>query len=236
MPEHATASPRVRSEEIARDGTGVHAVQLAHPNPVRGRINATFFQCMDWYMHWKYGALKRALFAELPDTIVELGAGTGANFRYLKPGTKVIAVEPNHHMHSALRRAARRHDVELDIRSAGAEAIELESGSVEAVVCSLVLCTVEDPAEVMGEVKRVLAPGGRFLCLEHVTAAPTSLVARVQRWVLRPWQWFFEGCHTHRDTGTLLRGAGFSDVRIEPFTLSTAFVPIRPHILARCVR
>ncbi len=217
---------------IVRDGAGE---SLAHPNPIRGRINAAFFKWMDWYMHWKYAALKRELFAGLPDTIVELGAGTGANFRYLKPGTRVIAIEPNHHMHAALRSSAAKHDIELEIRGAGAEGIDLESGSVRAVVCSLVLCTVEQPRQVIDEVKRILAPGGRFLCIEHVAAPAPSLVGRIQRWVFRPWRWFFEGCHTHRDTGALLRRAGFAEVEIEPFTWPTAFVPVRPQILARCV-
>jgi ubiquinone/menaquinone biosynthesis C-methylase UbiE len=217
---------------LTHEGSGV---QLAHPNPIRGRVNAAFFAWMDWYMHWKYAAQKRALFAELPDTVVELGAGTGANFRYRRPGTKVIAIEPNHLMHPALRKAAKKHGLELEIRSAGAEGIELESSSIEAVICSLVLCTVEDPEQAVVAVKRVLAPGGRFLCVEHVAAPATTWIGRFQRWVFRPWRWVFEGCHTHRDTGALLREAGFDEVRIEPFTWPSVFVPVRPQILARCV-
>jgi ubiquinone/menaquinone biosynthesis C-methylase UbiE len=212
----------------------------AHPppqvNPVRGRINAAFFRFMDWYMHWKYGDLKRRLFAELPDTVVELGAGTGANFRYFRRGTTVITPEPNVHMHPALIRKGRQHGLEVDIRSIGAERLELDDASVDAVVCSLVLCTVADPEAALREVRRVLRPGGRFLCIEHVAAPPETLVGRIQRWVFRPWRWFFEGCHTHRETAQALRRAGFERVEIEPFTWPSAFVPVRPQIVAICTR
>ncbi len=221
-------------DAITHESTGVH-IAHTHPNPIRGRFNAAFFRWMDWYVRWKFGAMKRRLFADLPDTIVELGAGTGANFRYMRRGTKVIAVEPNTHMHAALRQNAARFGIELEIRSAGAEGIELESDSVDTVVCSLVLCTVDDPEQVVGEVRRILKPGGRFLCIEHVAAPADTMVGRIQRWVFRPWRWLFEGCHTHRDTGSLLQGSGFAEVSIEPFTVATAFVPVRPQILARCV-
>jgi ubiquinone/menaquinone biosynthesis C-methylase UbiE len=207
-----------------------------HPNPVRGRINAAFFAFMDWYMHWKLGAQKQRLFADLPDEVLEIGAGTGANFRYLRPGTKVIAVEPNHYMHEALARTARRYSIDLDIRTLGAEGIDVADESVDAVICSLVLCTVDAPDEALAEVRRVLKPGGRFICVEHVAAAPETLIGRIQRLVYRPWRWFFEGCHTHRDTAAALRRAGFRRAEIEPFAMSTAFVPIRTQIAAVCVK
>ena len=207
-----------------------------YPNPVLGRVNAAFFSSMNWYMHWKYRARKARLFAELPEHVVELGAGAGANFRYLRPGTTVTAIEPNPHMHRALHRNARRHGVDLEIRGVGAEGIELPDASVELVVCSLVLCTVDDPDEVLREVLRVLAPGGRFICIEHVAAPEHSALLTLQRLIYRPWKWFFEGCHTHRDTARTLEASGFSRVEIEAFTWRSAFLPVRPQIAAICTK
>lgn len=203
-------------------------------NPVRARVNAVFFDLMDWYMHWKYADLKSRLFSDLPAVVVELGAGTGANCRYLRRGTRLIAVEPNRHMHPALSTRARRFDIGLEIHPHSAEALDLEDRSVDAVVASLVLCTVGDPEAVLREVLRVLRPGGRFIAVEHVAAPPRSLIGRIQRWVFRPWRWFFEGCHTHRDTGALLARAGFSDVDIRPFTWNSIFLPVRPQLAAVC--
>lgn len=126
--------------------------------------------------------------------------------------------------------------LEINIQASGAERLEVDDESVDAVVSSLVLCTVSDPAAAVQEALRVLKPGGRFLCIEHVAAPSTTFVGRLQRWVYRPWRWFFEGCHTHRDTVSTLRSAGFSEVRIEPFTWRTAFLPVRPQIVAVCTK
>jgi len=205
-------------------------------HPIRGWINALSIHLMDGYMHRKYAAVKTRLFEDLPDAIVEIGAGAGGNFRYFRPGAKVIAVEPNRRLHKYLAGRARRRGIELEVHSGGAEAIPIPEESMDAVVASLVLCTVTDPEAVVREVLRVLKPGGRFLCIEHVAAPPSSFVGRLQRLVHRPWKWLFEGCHTHRDTGCLLREAGFSTVDIRPFTWRSAFLPVRPQIAAVCVK
>jgi ubiquinone/menaquinone biosynthesis C-methylase UbiE len=203
---------------------------------LRGRMNAWLLRALDPYSHAKYGALKRELFGGLPHTVVELGAGTGTSFRYLGRGTHVIAIEPNVHMHSRLRWAAVRDGVTVDVRAAVAERLPLADASVEAVISSLVLCTVADPARALAEVRRVLRPGGRFWCVEHVAAPEGSGVRRLQRSVRRPWRWLFGGCETQRDTARLLREAGFASVEVTPFTLRTVFAPIRPQIAAVAVR
>jgi ubiquinone/menaquinone biosynthesis C-methylase UbiE len=199
-------------------------------HPVRGRINAWFFRWMDWYLHWKQGPTKERLFRDLPETVVEIGAGVGANFRYMAPGTRVLAYEPNLHMHDQLRRVARERGITLDVYGVGAEAMALPDESVDAVISTMVLCTVEDATETLRQARRVLRPGGRFICLEHVAAPRDTFIGRVQRWIWRPWAWFFEGCHTHRHTEATLRECGFSDLKVERFTLPTVFLPIRPQI------
>ena len=201
-------------------------------HPVRDRINAWLLHALDDYAHRKYRRVKRDLFGGLPRAVLEIGAGDGANFRYLTPGTHVVAVEPNVRMHAYLYKAARRHRVTVDVRVGVAERIPMPDASVEAVISSLVLCTVADPERALAEVRRVLRPGGRFWCIEHVAAPVGTSIARIQRLVHRPWRWLFEGCETHRDTARLLRKAGFASVEITPFTLRTALVPIRPQIAA----
>lgn len=204
--------------------------------PIRDRLNAWFFRALDGYLHRKYQDVKRELFGGLPRTVLEIGAGSGANFRYLDPGTHVIAIEPNPHMHQPLRAAAARHRVTVDVHAAVAERIPLPDASVEAVISSLVLCTVTDPRRALAEIRRVLRPGGRFWCVEHVAAPEGSVVSRVQRAVRGPWRWLFEGCETQRDVGALLREAGFDSVELRPFTLRTAFVPVRTQLAAVAIR
>ncbi len=209
-------------------------VQRTHA--VRGRFNAWLLEVLDGYQHRKYAALKREMFGGLSHTVLELGAGDGANFRYLAPGTRVIAIEPNVHMHRWLRARAARHGIDVDVRAATAEALPLADRAVDAVISSLVLCTVPDPARVLAEVRRVLRPGGRYWCIEHVAASEGSALAGLQRALRRPWRWMFEGCETSRDTARLLREAGFASVEVTPFTLPTVFAPIRPQIAAVAVR
>ena len=203
---------------------------MQYDNPIRGRLNAWFFRLLDGYIDGLLGDRKRSLFAGHPDEIVEIGPGVGANFRYLAPGTRVIALEPNPQMHGALRATAARHGLSVDLVERSADATGLPDNCVDWVVSTLVLCTVTDPAATLSEIRRILRPGGRFVFVEHVAASPGSWLRRIQELVRRPWQWFFEGCHTHRDTLFEIRRAGFSNVRVEHKTLMSPFVPVNSQI------
>ena len=83
----------------------VHSEPVRRPHPIRAWANAKFFESMDWYMHRRLGTRKKALFADLPALVVELGSGAGASMRYLAPGSTLVAIEPNAHAHGALPRA-----------------------------------------------------------------------------------------------------------------------------------
>lgn len=205
-------------------------------NPVRGRFNAWLLTMLDDYMHNRYEQVKTGLLASAPDTVVELGAGPGTNMRYLRPGTRVLAVEPNRHMHETLRATSERFGIDLELCTCAGESMAIASESVDFVFGSLVLCTVDQPAQVLAEIVRVLRPKGRFVCLEHVQAPPGSAVRALQHLVRTPWRWVFEGCDLCRDTVSILRDAGFSSVEVTPFKFSTAFVPLRYQVKAICVK
>ena len=201
-----------------------------------GRLHAWGLGVTVGWMDRIYGFRKRELFAELPDTIVEIGPGPGTNLRYYAPGTRVIALEPAASVHARLRREAERRGIELVVHASGAERIELADASVDAVVATLVLCSVDDPREVLGEVRRVLRPGGRFLFIEHVAADPGSRLHRVQGWLRRPWAWALDGCEIRRNTGAIIRAAGFSEVREDRFAVSGSWTPVSPHVIGVATR
>lgn len=185
--------------------------------------------------HRLYDSLKRDLFTRLPEplagalTVVEVGAGAGPNAAYLPTGTCWIAVEPNVHFHASLEQAAADHGLHLDLVGGTAEALPLPTASADAVVSTLVLCSVTDVRRSLAEMRRVLRPGGRVLFLEHVAAPPGTLRRRAQRLVRRPWGWLADGCRPDQETDRLLREAGFASVEVEP-----ARVPLglaSPHVV-----
>jgi len=204
-------------------------------NAVRGRFNAWFLAALDGYMHWKYSDIKQRLLERAPQVVVELGPGSGANLRYLSRGTRLIAIEPNRHMHPILRRRAKECGIELDLRGLAGEKLDLPSASVDFVFSALVLCSVEEPERVIAEVRRVLRPGGRFACVEHVAAPAGSSTHGIQRLIRRQWKWVFEGCDLCRDTASTLRSSGFAQVEVQSIVMPTILVPIRHQIAALCV-
>lgn len=199
-------------------------------NPVRGPFNAAFFTLMGGYLDWLMRSRKQRVFANLPREIVELGPGVGANFRYVPPGTRVIAIEPNPAMHARLRARAARHKIDLELRDVVGEHLDLPDASVDVVVSSLVLCTVRDPARVLAEVQRVLRPGGRYAFAEHVGARDRPVLRRIQRLVRRPWAWVFEGCSCERDLSGVIASAGFASLDLEEYRIHSPILPFNTHV------
>jgi len=199
-------------------------------HPARGWFNSVFFWVMGGYINWHLHKHKTKAFADLPPTVVELGAGVGANMRYLPPDARLIAIEPNPYMHTRLRRAARRRGVDLEIRSVVGERIDLPDASAEAVISSLVLCSVGDPAAVLAEIRRILQPGGRFSFAEHVAAKRHTPTRWSQRILRRPWAWVFEGCSCERDLASVIESAGFARIDISRYRIHSPFLPFNIHI------
>lgn len=185
-------------------------------NGPRSGFNAWFFDRLDRYINHLSRRHKESAFAGIEaGTVVEIGAGAGANIRYLPAGARLIAIEPNLRMHERLRRRCRRAGIDLTIVPGGAEHIPLADGSVDEVICSLVLCTVADVDRVLSETQRVLRPGGRFRFVEHVVAPRRGVRRAIQRAIRRPWGWIFEGCNPGKDTAGLLQAAGFQALEVE---------------------
>ena len=227
----ATATTTGADLELTRDG-----VDSSFDNGAISGFNAWFFSAFEGLINMMAAPHKAAAFADLDaDVVVEIGAGTGANFEHLPEGTTVHAVEPSRRMHERLIARADQTSIHLDLQAGGAERIDLPDGSVEEVICSLVLCTVDDVDAVLAEVGRVLAPGGRFRFVEHVAAR--GFRGWVQRRIHGPWGWLFEGCDPHRHTAEAVREAGFSEVTVEERKLRRSlFWPVNTAVWGIAVR
>jgi ubiquinone/menaquinone biosynthesis C-methylase UbiE len=162
---------------------------------------------------------RRALLADLSGTVVEVGAGTGVNVP-LYPSTvdRLVLTEASPAMLTRLRSkvddASSDTDPDLgpgaiDVVEAHADALPLEDGEADAVVSTLVLCTVPDPAAALAEARRVLRPGGRLVFLEHVAAEDRPSRLRWQQRLDVVWPHLAGGCHLDRRTGVAIADAGF---------------------------
>jgi SAM-dependent methyltransferase len=227
------ATQATTASTAAAQGIREGATFVAHR--VRGRFNSAFFWAVGSYLGWHLHPHKSTAFADLPPTVVELGSGVGANLRYLPVGARLIAIEPNPYMHGRLRRAAHTRGVDLEIRSVVGEQIDLPDASADAVISSLVLCSVGDPVAVVAEVRRILRPGGRFSFAEHVAAPAGTPTAWTQRVLRRPWAWTFEGCSCERDLASVIRSAGFRRVELSPYRIHSPFVPFNTHIAGTAI-
>lgn len=151
------------------------------------------------------------LLAGLAGEVLEIGAGTGANLpHYPAAVSRLVLTEPDRHMLAKLeRRAARAGRAGVELRGAPSDALPFPDAAFDAVVSTLVLCSVTDLERTLREVLRVLRPGGRFVFLEHVAAEdrPSRLVW--QERVEPVWKHIAGNCHLTRRTGAAIRRAGF---------------------------
>ena len=168
---------------------------------------------------------KSLIFGDLRGLVLELGAGTGVNFSYLHPTVEWIGLEPEPRLRSFCDRRLRR----LGRKGRWVESLEeLPDASLDAVMCSLVLCSVADLEGTLGHILRVLRPGGHFAFVEHVGAPRGSRTACWQSRLRRGWAVAAGGCQLCRETGAAIERVFSPGVQIEAFTLP--LLVLGPHI------
>jgi SAM-dependent methyltransferase len=178
--------------------------------------------------------------ADLSGRVLEVGAGTGTNFAYYPPAvTEVVAVEPERRLAPQARDAAAKAPVPVTV-SAGTVEKYLSDGDgkpFDAVVCSLVLCSVDDPETVLRQLFSLVRSGGELRFLEHV--ASPGLRGRLQRLAdATVWPRLMGNCHTHRDTEASIVGAGFAvdRARREPAMPAWFPTPVAEYTIGRAVK
>jgi len=152
---------------------------------------------------------RRRILAGLHGSVIEIGAGAGSSFPlYPSTVTHVLALEPDDYLREVAQEAAPSASVPVTVVDAAAEHIPAETASADAVVASLVLCSVRDQAAVLAEIRRVLKPGGTLAYYEHVRSGH-PLVAKAEDVLTPVWGRFMGGCHLNRDTLAAITSAGF---------------------------
>lgn len=162
----------------------------------------------------------------LRGTVLELGPGAGGNLQHYPAGVRWLGVEPDAGARDLTARAAERRGIPARVLPGRAEHLELDDDSVDAVVCSFVLCSVRDQTTALAEVRRVLRPGGRFVFAEHVAADRGTWVRRAQNLLaIVP-----TACRPNRETGPAIAGAGFTVIDLHRFDRPGLFGVGVPHI------
>jgi SAM-dependent methyltransferase len=141
---------------------------------------------------------------------VEIGSGTGLNLRYYPEDLdELVLVEPDPAMRSRLAKRLSRCSRRAQLVDAPAERLPFADASVDTVVSTFVLCTVDAPDVALREIARVLRPDGQLLVLEHVRSESPTL-ARWQDRLAGPWRRFAQGCRCNRATAQLISACGLS--------------------------
>lgn len=154
--------------------------------------------------------LRRQVVPLARGAVLEVGCGGGLNLPFYDRGavTSLTGVDPSPELLDMTVAAARTADIPMALHRAGGEALPFAYASFDDVVMTFTLCSVGDPAAVLGEIRRVLRPGGRLLFAEH-GGAPDAGVARWQRRVEPVWKRIAGGCHLTRPVRGMLAEARF---------------------------
>lgn len=181
--------------------------------------HAVFPRLCHWTLRGETAAAeRRAVLAGVSGEVLELGFGTGLNLEHYPAGpggvTALVGLEPNPGMVrlAGPAVAAARFPVELAVERA--EELPFAGGRFDRVVATFTLCSVAEPMRALSEVRRVLAPGGRLVFLEH-GLADEPRVARWQRRLTPIQRRLADGCHLDRDIVALIERAGLVIERLD---------------------
>lgn len=152
--------------------------------------------------------------------VLEVGMGSGLNLPHYDPAKvrEVIGLDPSAGMAARAAERIAASPVPVSLIGLSGEAIPLEDQAVDTVLFTYTLCTIPDPVKALGEMRRVLKPGGRLIFCEH-GRAPDAAVRRWQDWINPIWRPIGGGCNLNRDVPALLGQGGFAIEGLETMYL-----------------
>ena len=162
------------------------------------------------------------LLSELKGNLLEVGAGTGINFQFYNKDVNLIALEPSPFMKKrADLKVPAGMKVEFLINKINDEEVEkrIADNSLDFIVCTLVLCSIDDPDKALQKFKRWLKDDGKLIVLEHIHSEK-KVTKKLQDIVNPVWKKFADGCNLNRDTDVIIKNNGF-DVVEEKYFQST---------------
>ena len=166
------------------------------------------------------------LVGDLTGSVLEIGAGNGLNLAHYRQVERLTIVEPDPHMIRYLDKRLSQARYPVELLAIPAEELPFPDESFDAVVASLVLCSVEDQRQVLAELWRVLKPGREFRFIEHVRGEGS--LGQIHDSLTPLWQKLAGGCHPNRQTEVAIKSANFEILDLEPYPQG-----FLPHIQGR---
>ncbi|WKG02299.1 class I SAM-dependent methyltransferase [Mycolicibacterium sp. HK-90] len=199
---------------------------MKHRNPLFPYVYRLGMPVFDRLFYRRY---RREAMSHATGRLLLVGVGPGTDLLFLPPTvTAVAAVEPVPAMRRMTRALARRHGITVDVVDGSGESIPFADNSFDSVHVGLVLCSVDDVAATLAEIRRVLTPDGRLVVLEHVRGE--GLMGRFQDLIARPWSWLSSGCEPNRRTVDAIAAAGFDTSRLCSTRRTLVPPPCTPHL------
>jgi SAM-dependent methyltransferase len=182
-----------------------------------------------------YRRYRRQAMSNATGRLLIVGPGPGTDLMFLPPAVmSVAAVEPVAAFRRMAFALARRNGIAVDIVDGSGESIPFPDNSFDSVHVGLVLCSVDDVAATLGEIRRVLAPGGRLVVLEHVRG--DGAMGRFQDLIAKPWSWLASGCRPNRRTMEAIAAAGFDTGGLLSIRRTLVPPPCTPHLYGFAIR
>jgi len=155
---------------------------------------------------------RKNLLQDISGDVLEIGSGTGANLEFYSGNiSRLILNEPSSYMIQKLReKLAALNNSHAEISNDTAESLSLKNESVDVVVSTLVLCSVNHLEKSLSEIHRVLKPQGKLIFIEHVLASNNFARLKWQHRLEFLWKHIACGCHLTRDTENAIKKAGFN--------------------------
>ncbi|TML66443.1 MAG: class I SAM-dependent methyltransferase [Actinobacteria bacterium] len=200
---------------------------------VSGCVSAAVADFLSGLADKEFAPRRAELLRHAHGRVLEIGAGTGFNARHYPSAVdELVLTEPGGALLARAQHRAAAAGRHVEAIEAPAEALPFEDRSFDAVVSTLVLCSVRNQDAALAEVRRVLRTDGSFLFIEHVRADEPRR-ARWQDRLERPWSVVAMGCHPNRPTLERIEAAGFVLDELRHGELPKSLPIIRPLITGR---
>ena len=170
-------------------------------------------------------AYRKELLGDVKGDVLEVGSGTGINFQFYSSEVNLLALEPSPFMK---RRAEQKVPpglkVEFLIQKVNDVEVEnrISDQSLDYIVCTLVLCSIDNPMEALNRFYKWLKPEGKLIVLEHIHSE-NKMNRKLQNAINPVWKKVADGCNLNRDTDLLIKESGFKVIQEKYFKKGLRF-------------